>query len=335
MSVLSYVSIITCTYNPNEKIFERVLKSIDHQVLDGIEIECVIVDNNSNPPVAELRCVRAFLERNKWTRVISEKKQGLAYARVAGLRATTSPIVIFVDDDNELDKNYIQSAIRLMNAQNCLGVLGPGIISVEFVGNAEKKVREKFRYLFLEKKLEEAIHTFEAKYWHKAYPSGAGQTIRRDVLEKYADLFEKRVINATGRKGNSLSSSEDAQIIWTAIKSGYAVGVSPDLSLNHLISEKRANFKYLVKLSYGLSSSHFPAYVEMFPEEIAKIQVPSLQHIAIKTLKFFLKSIFHRDLRLFNFYMSGYLGEVSARQKATGIEKHKWLDKAAKLIGAF
>lgn len=329
------VSIITCTYNPSEEILKRVLVSIETQVLNGIKFEYVIVDNNSQRPVIELQCVKAFLERNKWAKVISEKKQGLSYARVAGIRATTGSVVIFVDDDNELNKNYIQNAIRLMNEQNCLGILGPGIITVEFVGNAEKIVSERLRYMFLEKKAEGAIHTFEAKYWHDAYPPGAGQTIRRDVLEKYANLFEGGVISATDRKGRSLSSSGDAQIIWTAIKSGYAVGISPELSLNHLISEKRATFKHLVKLSYGLSNSHFPAFVEIFPEEISKIRVPALHHIAIKTLKCFLKSILDRDLRLFNLYMSYYLGEVSARQKVTGIEKHKWLDKVAKLIGAF
>jgi glycosyltransferase involved in cell wall biosynthesis len=142
------ISVITCTYNPNPKIFERVLRSIECQSIENFDIEYVIVDNNSNPPVSEIPCVQAFLARNAWAKVITERRQGLSYARIAGVKEASSDIIIFVDDDNELDKEYIKNAVQIIHERDYVGIWGPGKISVEFVDGAPALVDKKTEDVF-------------------------------------------------------------------------------------------------------------------------------------------------------------------------------------------
>jgi glycosyltransferase involved in cell wall biosynthesis len=49
------ISILICTYNPDEQIFRRTLKSVESLILrEDIPVECIIVDNNSTLPVSQL-----------------------------------------------------------------------------------------------------------------------------------------------------------------------------------------------------------------------------------------------------------------------------------------
>jgi glycosyltransferase involved in cell wall biosynthesis len=326
------ISVITCTYNPNPKIFERVLRSIECQSIENFDIEYVIVDNNSNPPVSEMPCVQAFLARNAWAKVITERRQGLSYARIAGVKEASSDIIIFVDDDNELDKEYIKNAVQIIHERDYVGIWGPGKISVEFVDGAPALVDKKMRMFFLEKDIPYEEFGLTHSMWERFYPSGAGQVIRRDILMDYIDFVERGVLTATDRTGASLASAGDAQIIWTAVKKNKAVGISPRLKLNHLIPKKRANMKYIRRLAFWLHRSQLPAFIEAFPHEKQNVKMPSLLIILVSTLKMLLKACYDRGNTV---SISSFLGDIAARQAVLNSSKYNWLIKIAACLGWF
>jgi hypothetical protein len=72
--------------------------------------------------------------------------------------------------------------------------------------------------------------------------------------------------SALDRTGKALSSGGDIQIIWEAVKMGYAAGVAPSLIVNHLISTKKSNLKYIKRLHFGTSSSYLPCLTNSFPD---------------------------------------------------------------------
>ena len=85
-------------------------------------------------------------------------------------------------------------------------------------------------------------------------PIGAGFVVRRAVLESYSKAFSDDTTRiALGRRGQSLSSGEDNDIVLTALAGGWAVGYTPELALTHLIPAGRTRPEYLARLSEASS----------------------------------------------------------------------------------
>ena len=105
--------------------------------------------------------------------------------------------------------------------------------------------------------------------WTSFYPYGTGLTIRRQVMERYCSEVKSGSFSSTGRQGKSLSSGEDNQIVWEAIKMGCAAGISPSLVITHLIPIRKSNLDYVKRLSFGTASSFSTVLGRFFPRSKA------------------------------------------------------------------
>ncbi len=257
-------SAVICTYNPDERLLTRCLKSLLEQKLIDVHFECIIVDNNSDVPVEQLAIIKALKSYPNF-KVIKEPKPGLSHARITGVVNSTSPVIVFVDDDNELYEDYLQNLKLLLETYPSVGAWGPGIIKVDYIDGVAGWIKTYFSNLFQEKSTPYTQYGCVAG-WPDYYPAGSGLIIKREIFECYISLYEKRILTATDRKGNSMASAGDSQIVWTAVKMGLASGTSPLLKLTHIIPEKRVSVSYLKKLNYGVSNSYYKAFHEMFPE---------------------------------------------------------------------
>jgi len=95
------ISVVLCTYNPNEINISRVLDSILSQDLNHEDWELLVVDNNSSAPVINMNLIN-----NRNVKVQFEGRQGLSAARECGMKHTRGDILVFVDDDNVLEPDY-------------------------------------------------------------------------------------------------------------------------------------------------------------------------------------------------------------------------------------
>jgi len=301
------ISVITCTYNPNPKIFERVLRSIECQSIENFDIEYVIVDNNSNPPVSEMPCVRAFLERHTWARVITEKKQGLSYARIAGANATKGDILVFVDDDNELASNYISEVVKLFNQYYFVGVWGAGDITVEFPEGVPLWVEKDMKAFFLERKRHFVEYTTVVDMYSPAYPIGGGMAVKRELMTLYNHLVQNPEFKTTDRKADSGASWGDTQINWLAIKNGFAVGVSPDLKYNHLIPQKRTSIDYICNQTFDGIATGLTAFYEIFPDLKQSYEGIKPSKRSTFLLRFF-KLLITMNFNSLKIHIAGYFG---------------------------
>jgi glycosyltransferase involved in cell wall biosynthesis len=261
-------SIIICTYNPRPEILERVLDSCLSQDSDHAAFEIILVDNNSTPPLEASPLIQT-LASEKRIRLITEKKQGLTHARIAGVRNSTSDDLIFVDDDNVLDSFYLTKLNALRNNYPIVAIWGPGCILLDFFEGAPGWVKKHYAALFQQKNKIQAEFGC-VKGWPDYYPAGTGMCVKKEVMETYIRHFEGGQISLTGRKGDTLQSAEDSQIVWTAVKMGHSAGTSPELKLTHVIPAKRTTRAYLARLNYGMAFSYQQALQEMFPEERGK-----------------------------------------------------------------
>ena len=100
------------------------MSSIRHQQMqEGDAFRVIVVDNASNPPISET----AFEILNSSgisVKVIRESLPGIAHARAAAAKASDAEWVLFVDDDNELESDYIVNGLRVIRTYPTVGCFG-------------------------------------------------------------------------------------------------------------------------------------------------------------------------------------------------------------------
>lgn len=297
-------------------------------------VECVIVDNNSSPPVESIPFVRAFSEQSDWVKIIKERRQGLSFSRIAGIQSTSFRTVVFVDDDNVLDDNYLISVQNCLQQHPCVAVWGPGKVDVEFSEPAPDWFDTKIRKKFQERNAKYTEYGCVSAQWMHFYPFGTGMVVRREILDSYCQAVEHNHLSSQGRTGKSLSSGEDIQIVWEAVKMGWAAGTSPDLKVRHLIPEKRVSLRYVKRLTFGTASSYTPALVESFPEmlEPTVASLPSDYQVLSGVIKRTIKYVAKFKFQFLQVELAHYLGGVVGATRATGSSQKIWISKAVQML---
>lgn len=264
------ISVIICTYNPEARIFSRCLNAVRDLYKDDLNVEVILVDNNSSPALTNQDYVAAFLTATG-ARCITEKKPGLTYARIAGFNASSAPVVIYFDDDNEPGKNYLLTANKVLAEKKEVGLVGPGIVRVDFIDGSDQWL-ESERPLFQELSIPLAIYGHVLTSYQEFYPYGTGLILRRAIMQQYCYLVEAQG-EISDRKGSSLVGGGDIQVVWTGIKMGYHAGRTPYLTMQHIIPKSRTTSAYIKKLSYSLGYSETKTRLGVFPEHEQKIKM--------------------------------------------------------------
>lgn len=105
------LSVVVPTFNEEEVIgecLERLSRQLDHI------LEIVVVDNNSTDKTVDI--VETFTERFSEIRMISETRQGLVFARNAGLDAATGPAVARIDSDTLVPPDWARTIVEFLQA---------------------------------------------------------------------------------------------------------------------------------------------------------------------------------------------------------------------------
>lgn len=119
------ISIIIPTYNRVEDL-NKCLDSIRFQTI--LPKEIVIVDDSDNNEIQDLleHIKIEFKEKSIFLKYIRNKKEkSLAIARNTGIEYTAGDIILFLDDDVILDKDYIKQILKVYEKHpDALGVQG-------------------------------------------------------------------------------------------------------------------------------------------------------------------------------------------------------------------
>lgn len=244
------ITVIICTYNPRRDYLERTLESLRAQSLPREQWELLLIDNHSAPPLAG----GWDLSWHPSARIIREERPGLTHARHRGFAEAAAPLIVFSDDDNILDPDYLAEALRIAQADEGLGIFGgkslpeydeppPDWFSPELVSLGCRDLGDEAQ----------AVRPEEWNARRDGYPPcapiGAGMVIRREAFATYVreTAGDPRRL-AFGRTGASLVSGEDNDMVLTLLKNGWSIGYFPALSLKHLMPPKRINADYLARL---------------------------------------------------------------------------------------
>ena len=288
-------SIIICTYNPNEDIFKRLFKALESIESVGLIYEVIIVDNNSSTPINSIVFIQDFLIRNKFVKLFVERTPGLTAARTRGINEAKYDWLVFFDDDNEPDSDYLIRICELLNEYPKVAVWGPGRVDVEYTGMASSWLNQK-KNLFQQRNERDIQYDF-LPLWQPCYPFGTGLVMKNEISREYLKRVHSGKYTISDRKGKSLSSGGDVQMVLTGVQMGFGAGVSPTLKIAHLISKDKTKFSYLCRLAYGTASAYTTAHNEVFGRDLIKYRHYNNRRIIKYAWKFFLRSLKLMDLR--------------------------------------
>jgi glycosyltransferase involved in cell wall biosynthesis len=254
------ISIVIPTYNSIKQI-DKILLSLKSLETDSrVSHEIIIVDNNSTDATYE------YLEKIKNSVgfvLLSETKPGSAYALIRGISVSTGDLIITCADDNFLDKRYLIKSHYLFTKYPSLGLVGPGIINA--VDENLNQLETKYSQFFQEKNIAGEFNEGGPKYEWKNMPPGSATVCQRKVLLEWIKKFKNNEISAIGRSGKNLGAGEDAQIIYTALKLNYSIGVSDLLKIKHITVKRKLKRYYIKKMYFGVYSCH-QQHVEAWPQ---------------------------------------------------------------------
>jgi glycosyltransferase involved in cell wall biosynthesis len=243
-------SVIICAHNPRPHYFQRVLNALRDQTLPLDQWELFLIDNASETALAR----DWDLSWHPQSRHVHQQELGLASARQRGIREALAGLLVFVDDDNVLDADYLVEALRIGREWPQLGVFG-GSIKPEFEVDPPTHLHEFLGAL--------ALREIEAPRWTNimpcvdATPWGAGLCVRANVARAYMAHCDDTAIVLSDRRGKDLISGGDAEISYVAGALGLGMGLFPELNVLHLIPSERINEDYLVKISEGIGTAGF------------------------------------------------------------------------------
>jgi glycosyltransferase involved in cell wall biosynthesis len=125
------VSICIATYRRPEGL-SRLLDSLDRLKLSiGTQVEIIVVDNDCEKSAASVVESRSgSLEPIQYC---VEPRQNIALARNRALSEASGEWVLFIDDDEVADENWISEYLKLVEREPCDGAFGPVLARLEEV----------------------------------------------------------------------------------------------------------------------------------------------------------------------------------------------------------
>jgi glycosyltransferase involved in cell wall biosynthesis len=218
-------------------------KTIEHLALQktNLQWEFILVDNASTDGSADyVESLWREFSSNVPLHIVNERQPGLVYARIAGVNAAQGKYIVFCDDDNWLQEDYIQSAYELMEQMPNVGVLGGQSVLAPGIEAPEWWSEQQGNYA-VGKQLPQSGFANERGFLY-----GAGMTTRTELARIIFD--EHYPFLLTGRKGDQCLSGEDGEYCTRVRLMGYNLYYSEDLFYWHDIDPSRLTGEYLQKL---------------------------------------------------------------------------------------
>ena len=235
------LDIVVPTYN-RKTLLKNTLQSIlDAKVPSGIDVGVIVVDNNSTDGTEGT--VHGFLPRfNGSLRYVFESKQGLSYARNAGIHASGAELIGIIDDDEEIDANWICEAAANFQDPSLDFLGGPclpnwgGLTCPEWL---PKNHRGLIGWIV------PSDSPFEYSKETPYYLVGGNGVVRRRLFDK-SGLYN----TSFGRTGTGVNGGEDVEIYGRFIAADGKGRYSPKLIIYHHIPAERLQRGYFRRRSF-------------------------------------------------------------------------------------
>ena len=234
MPIQTTLSIIICTHNRSEILFE-CLQSFESQLIKyKNKVELLVIDNASTDQTKAV--VKAFEQQQDGSiGYVYEPNIGLSFARNLGLRHANSPYILYIDDDALASSNLIDTVFETLQS-NRFACVGGRYVAWFRYGNPR---------WFEGHWAESVVFRPDFGVLPKGFfVSGGVVLYQKNALESVGG-FETDL----GMKGKKIAYGEEVLLQNKLQKKGFDVGYNPKMVIRHLVP------KHKLKLGWQLQSA--------------------------------------------------------------------------------
>jgi glycosyltransferase involved in cell wall biosynthesis len=203
----------------------------------------LVIDNASTDSTAAVVEAHRSRQLLPGLHCIRENEQGLTPARRRGVRETSAPWIAFVDDDNILEVGWLDAIAQAIRLHPHAGAIG-GRVVLDWE-QPPPDFFKRFGSCFAEQDPSEMACELGTLV-------GAGMVVNRKALVECGWLECPLLADRVGKR---LVSGGDVEIAKRIRGAGYALWFTPRAVLRHRIPHSRINWRYLLRVNYGLGGS--------------------------------------------------------------------------------
>jgi glycosyltransferase involved in cell wall biosynthesis len=235
------LDIVVASYNRADMLSHTLHSILRAKVPPGIALGVIVADNNSTD--ATRAVVHDFMPRfNGRLRYIFERRQGKSWALNTAIAASEADLIGMIDDDEEIDANWVcEAAANFRDAS--LDFLGGPYLPQWRGLSCPDWLPESHRGLIGWIVPSDRGFTYGRE--NRAYLVGGNAVIRRRLFDK-AGLYHTKL----GRFGMAADGGEDLEIYHRFIAAGGNGRYSPKLIIHHHIHADRLRRGYFRKRTF-------------------------------------------------------------------------------------
>ena len=237
------ISVILCCYNSAQRLPVTLRFVAQQEVPRNIPWEVIVVNNRSTDDTAKV--AKTEWEKHSCDvpfKVADQPVPGLSAAREKGMEVSSFEYLVFCDDDNWLDENYLRNAFITMETHPDVGIAGG-----QSTGFFEIPKPFWFDSVSPSYVVEKVLPVSGYLPPRREYLAGAGMVVRRELINDMKAVRFKSIL--TGRMGTSLTSGEDYEFCLVAGYLGYRIYYDEQLSLIHLMTRERLSWEYFIRMT--------------------------------------------------------------------------------------
>ncbi len=240
------LSLVIPTYNRSSQLL-TTLSYVIEQSADSKLWECIIVDNNSQDDT-HLTIATFIAEHPEVNlRYAFEPKQGLSHARNCGIAQSQGDIVAFIDDDESIVPEFVQSYIDLFDTHADAWAAGGRIVAQYQSGTPRWISKYVAQPIANPMDFGRKIKPFP----RRRCPGGGNMAVRRELFDRIG-LFDTEL----GRKGRSLVGGEECDLVERMREQRLPIYYVPDAVIYHRIYDEKLTEEYTKRLFFNIGVSH-------------------------------------------------------------------------------
>jgi glycosyltransferase involved in cell wall biosynthesis len=231
------VDIVICTYNRSGELAQTLSGLLSLRSPDQVEWRVLVVNNNCTDDTDDVigRFGDAFAGR---LHKVSEPTPGLCHARNAAIAASQADVVAFLDDDVDIEPQWLEWLCRAFEEESC-AVVG-GRAELRFPGERPTWIgyEEELMLSRVNRGPVRRLCGPEEIY-------GLNMAIRRSWFQRLG-LFRADL----GRVGASLISGDETELLRRITVNGGTIIYEPNAALWHRVAMTRLDKRWFLRRFY-------------------------------------------------------------------------------------
>ena len=227
------ISVVICTHNRSRMLAKTLASLRAMRAPDGVPWEVCLVDNNSTDDTASVLAQLAGTFGEVPVRRVVEPRQGVAFARNTGVIEAKGDVIAFVDDDVEVDPDWLAVIHKTFADDTGLSILGGRLKA-----NPESSPPAWLNGLNMAP-LGLIDYGHERRTINFPYLATANCAFRKQAIVD-AGMFDTRL----GRRPDKLYADEDTEMVARILKRGGKVVYDPAMLAFHYVPNTRMTRAY-------------------------------------------------------------------------------------------